>query len=98
MLKFPNLRNLNLENHLFHFSLFHCPTHSFPFSLLLSIDLQIPEARYAQKNNINPMIMMREDSLIDISNKYFDDIPCIIQLNELKFAKEKDLKLISRFN
>ena len=44
------------------------------------------------------MIIMREDSLIDISNKYFDDIPCVIQLNELKFAKEKDLKSISRFN
>ena len=44
--------------------------------------------------------MMREDSLIDISNKYFDDIPCIVQFSELKFAKENELKALessSRF-
>lgn len=38
------------------------------------------------------MIIMREDGLIDISNTYFDDIPCIIQLNEIKFVKETELK------
>ena len=42
--------------------------------------------------------MIREDSLIDISNKYFDDIPCIVQLNELKFAKENEIRALSRFN